>query len=1192
MTSVSGGKSVQAGGSNFYSLIFTGVGGGWSFLDTNATTSRDMNVATGTVTFPSGILSVGGNFTASSTFISNSGTVKFTATTTGFTISVATSSFYQLIFDATAGGWSINSNATSTASTTITNAASLTLQPGKSLEVDGAFTNSVGGAPTVWTSSVLYLNSGTSYSLNTRSNTGDTYGTLLIGSNTQVRDWGSGAATTTVASSASLYSQNDSGTSGSLMIYGAYTRTNGTDFWDYATDFDGTDISGAPRQVQVRVATSSSVSFSGASLSILGTGGATTTVYASGTTGYGFSFAGGSTTMSYYQFKNVDQSGLVFSGVPIVNSLSNGDFELSAASGTIMSLASTVVDANAALTINNVKMSTTSPNIRGFNVMLAGTPTSFWTFTNGYGNFTGEAYDADGTSACGHIQWDDSNCLFTSQSHYRFRNDNGGEGALNTDWYDLSFTRRKKIAISNANATAYTNIPVQISVAYDSDMQSNFDDLRFTDSTGTTSIPYWRETSTASGTSTVWVNISSLPANSSATVYMYYGSSTASGADSASNTFSFIDDFEDNNITEYTPAAGVDKTYFATNSSFGHNGTYGLGASSGNEGQRTNTTGGIYRTGSLTAPGKTIRYFQYVDATGAGAGNDEPCTFFGLQASGQNYGVCLEQVGGNYVGLSKNVKSNATQDGATLLTSTPVTWATGWYQVVVDWQSSNPRITVRVYDSSSALFATLSSNDTTYTSAGGMGFGFFGQHGGWDTYMVKPYTATAPTYIFGSEQLSGGATWKAAEDTAASAVTPNTNLRLRFSIQNSGSTQSNKLFTLQYAAKGAALSCEAVTPASFVDVPSAASCGSNDACMTTSSQFTNLASTSPLLSYPASMNYTPGYMLQDPSNATPAMSMRRNYDAEVEYNFKITSNATLPKYCFRVNDGGFGGLELDSYNHVAEADIAYPPILGSISLVDVNNLLDIALTEGTTTIVYASTTVSDNNGYSDIISATSSIFRSSTTSSPYCASDPNSCYQLTSSSCTYSNCSGNSCTLQCRADLQYFAEPTDSGLYYGYGGWRAYIAVQDSSGLRDTQSNISSSTEVLTLRALTITTGDINFGSLEVGQDTGTVDATSTIKNTGNSPIDITVAGTSTLGTPIPVNSQKYATTTFAYGSCAICSALSASAADVNVSISKPTSTSTARTQDVYWGISIPTGTQTGTLTGYNTFIAVAPPGG
>jgi hypothetical protein len=1180
LTSAAGGKSVRAGGSDFYTLLFSGLGGGWTFSDLNATTSRDFVISTGTVTMASGTLSVGGNFnSASSTFLNNSGIVKLTATTTGFNINVGTSTFYQLLFDSSAGGWVLGSNATSTATTSITNAASFTLTSGKSLEVDGAFNNLVGGTPTTWTGSTLYLNSGTNYSLNSRTSTQDTYGQLTLGSNTQVRSWNSTAATTSFASNAYLYSQNDSNISGKLVIYGAYARSSGTDYWNAVTDFDGTDISASPRQVNVRVATSSSVVFNGGNLSIIGTSTATTTIYASGTTGYPFSLAGGSTTMQYYQFKNIDQNGLTLSGSPVINTLANGDFELSAASGTAMTLAGSVIDANANLSISSVRFASTTANTRGFNVMLSGSvPVNFWTFTLAYGNIAGESFDADGSNACGHIRWDDSICLQISQSHYRFRNDDGGEGAVSSAWYNASWTRRERIAINNPNATAYTNLPVKIQVPYDADMLANFNDLRFTDSSGTTTIPYWRESTISSGTSTVWVKISSLPASGSAIIYMYYGNSGAAAADDSANTFPFIDTFDDGDITDYS---GSDLSLFQANASFSYgNGSFGLSASAGNTAAKT-TNGGIFKTGSQTGTSKTIRYFQFV----ASGGQDEPCTLFGVQAAKQNYAVCLEQfpTTNRRVSLSKNVAFNDNGDTATVMASTTVTYSvTGWYQVVIDWLTGGT-INVKVFDPNGSTFATLSTTSSTYSS-GGMGFSYFFQSQGWDDYMVKSYTATDPTYLFGAEQQNNGATWKAAEDTKAN-ITEGQNTRLRFNIQNTGSSF-NYTFRLQYAPKGVSANCEAVPTVNYNDVPAFNSCGSSDICMASSTQLTNFASTSPSLTYPASYGFVSGNVVQDPSNQTLSYFFTKNFASEVEYTFKVTSHATLPAYCFRVWNAQGSGADLDNYDHVAEGDVAYPPFISNFQL---NNSQDITLTEGTTTTVYASSTVTDFNGFADILSATSSIFLSALPAS--CSSNPLNCYQISTSSCSLSNCAGNSCSLMCRADVQYFAEPTDaSSTNYATTStnWLATMAVTDSTGLKDTETSIGQ--EVLTLYGLEVNEGNIAFATSTPNSDTGRTVSTTTVRNTGNAAISIDVLGTNLTNgaNSIPVGQQKVASSTFQYASCSLCLVLQgASAQNVNVNIPRPTSATTTQSSDLYWGIAIPNGTSAGTYNGTNTFIAV-----
>jgi peptidoglycan hydrolase-like protein with peptidoglycan-binding domain len=107
----------------------------------------------------------------------------------------------------------------------------------------------------------------------------------------------------------------------------------------------------------------------------------------------------------------------------------------------------------------------------------------------------------------------------------------------------ITWTRRKPITITNGTASNLTDFQVSIPVTYDADMQSNFNDLRFTASDGTTLLNYWIESKVNGSSATVWVQVPSVPASSSATIYMYFGNSTVASASSISNTFLFGDDF-------------------------------------------------------------------------------------------------------------------------------------------------------------------------------------------------------------------------------------------------------------------------------------------------------------------------------------------------------------------------------------------------------------------------------------------------------------------------------------------------------------------------------------------------------------------------------------------------------------------------------------------------------------------------
>ena len=1238
-TSTASGKSVRGNGSNFYNLTFNGTGGGWTFMDTNATSSQNVIIANGSVTAPTGALAVGASFLNSGTYTHSSGTlrltssatgrtlhtgnstfynvlfggtgdwtwndvgatttndvsitvgsttlpqslavggsfvnggtfnhangiVRFTATATGKNITASTSPFSAVIFEGASGGWTMTGNATSTSHFTLGSASFFKVASGATLSVGGIFTNNVAGSATDWSGSQLSLIGTTTYGINTKSNSGDRYQTLYIGPNLDVTMWNSSATTTTVHASGSLYSQDHAAQDGDLYIWGDYQITSGTQYWSYATDFDGTAL-GSPRAVDVRLASSTTVTMSGGALNIVGsTGSATSTIANQGSGRYSFAISGGTLNAQYYRFQHLDGSGLNLSGAPSITSINDGDFELDMPGGTTITAAATVIDANASMVITGMRFATSSGVGSGFNVTRTGSPVAAWTFTGHTGSIDGEAFDVDGGDGCGQIRWSDSSCLFVSQSHFRWREDDGGEGAPSSEWFNASWTKRTRVGVTNNTVSSYTNVPVRMVVDYDGDMQSDFDDLRFTDSSGTTSISYYIESTIASASSTVWVEIPSLPASDDTYIYMYYGNAGASSGSDGSNTFAFFDDFEDDNISEYSG----DTSLFDVDTQFNRFNSFGLDAGSNVEEQ---TTSGIRRTGTLTQQGQTIRYYQYVDPSF----DDEPCTLFAVGGAGTNYAVCLDQYPDERVVIAEDVDSN---DGSgTSIASTTVDYdANGsmWYEVVIDWVGTT--ITVNVYDATGALFATVQGTDGT-RSSGGMGFSFWAQHGGWDYYTSRTYVATAPTVVFGAEGANSGATWKAAEDTALSGQQTNENVRLRFSIQNTGGPLTNQLYGLQYAPKGASLNCESVPHVNFAAVPVAASCGSAPACMTTSSQFTNQSATAGLLSYPGILSFAPGQIIEDPSNETSAMNVGTNAATEVEYNFQLTDNATQNAYCFRVAEDGDS---LDNYDKVAEIIMSHSPVISNFSL---NDSQDMILIEGATTTIQATSTVSDQNGYADIVSATSTIYRSGV--GPMCSANNNSCYQIASSSCSFTDCSGSSCTLVCSADVQYFADPTDASSTYAGENWLARVQVEDDSGKMDVETSFG--VELLTLYALSIEQ-NIDFGSLSVGQNTGATNATTTIVNTGNANIDIQLAGTDLTGgaSSIAVGEQKFATTTFAYSGCAICQFLTGSAANVEVDLPKPTSTSSPVSDDVYWGINVPTGTGATTFTGTNTFWAI-----
>ncbi|PJC56727.1 hypothetical protein CO024_01470, partial [Candidatus Gracilibacteria bacterium CG_4_9_14_0_2_um_filter_38_7] len=78
---------------------------------------------------------------------------------------------------------------------------------------------------------------------------------------------------------------------------------------------------------------------------------------------------------------------------------------------------------------------------------------------------------------------------------------NSGQAVLTPEgWYNADWSKRRAISIVNNVASELTDFQVFVTTTYDSDMQADFDDLRFTASDGETLLDYWLESKTDSVT--------------------------------------------------------------------------------------------------------------------------------------------------------------------------------------------------------------------------------------------------------------------------------------------------------------------------------------------------------------------------------------------------------------------------------------------------------------------------------------------------------------------------------------------------------------------------------------------------------------------------------------------------------------------------------------------------------------------
>ena len=108
---------------------------------------------------------------------------------------------------------------------------------------------------------------------------------------------------------------------------------------------------------------------------------------------------------------------------------------------------------------------------------------------------------------------------------------------------DSAWTTQDVMTVDNtANANALTDYHVSTTLntailISSNEMRSDCGDIRVTDSDGTTLLNYWIEDNTCNTSATkIWVKVPSISANSSATLYLYYGNLSSTSVSSWNST--------------------------------------------------------------------------------------------------------------------------------------------------------------------------------------------------------------------------------------------------------------------------------------------------------------------------------------------------------------------------------------------------------------------------------------------------------------------------------------------------------------------------------------------------------------------------------------------------------------------------------------------------------------------------------
>jgi len=108
-------------------------------------------------------------------------------------------------------------------------------------------------------------------------------------------------------------------------------------------------------------------------------------------------------------------------------------------------------------------------------------------------------------------------------------------------WTDSSWTKMMPISLKNNAGETLNNYAIHLTIDYDDDMKSNYNDVRFKhENTPTQWLPLWIENYDTNDAE-FWVNIPVIPTGTS-TLYMFYGKSSAT---SVSNFYGVFQEWEE-----------------------------------------------------------------------------------------------------------------------------------------------------------------------------------------------------------------------------------------------------------------------------------------------------------------------------------------------------------------------------------------------------------------------------------------------------------------------------------------------------------------------------------------------------------------------------------------------------------------------------------------------------------------------
>lgn len=341
-----------------------------------------------------------------------------------------------------------------------------------------------------------------------------------------------------------------------------------------------------------------------------------------------------------------------------------------------------------------------------------------------------------------------------------------------------------------------------------------------------------------------------------------------------------------------------------------------------------------------------------------------------------------------------------------------------------------------------------------------------------------------------------------------------------------------------------------------------------------------------------------------------------------------TQDATYNAYVYVIDNHDFGAIggSMGSSSNYTVNNVA-PTVSAATMSLNGGSSIVLTVEQGETTGVTVDLTFADNNSCvangsttSEFLQAAVNVYRSGITQSGCDEAseyNANHCYAWDASTDLWAytqatstgSCSGpadSDETFQFVFPLWYIADPTDGSLAsetpHFSQNWLTSVQVVDDDSASSTLTEVTSGVELLRFLAFDLNITTINYGSLEPGNTTTPIIATTTIESTGNTGLDEALdgedmctdyTGQDTCFDPSPttptstilVGQQVYATSSIAYTQA---TALSSTSIEVEINVASTTVTTTPATGDTIWGIAVPASIiLSGNYEGQNTFIAL-----